>query len=101
MAEAKAALLAIKIAKQFGVRKLHLEGDSLIIIQAIKFGESKAWHLQNYVKSIAQDLETFDDFVVSHIKREGNREADILSKWAVSFEEFEKLSVEDFRNCIF
>ncbi|XP_057849673.1 uncharacterized protein LOC131060456 [Cryptomeria japonica] len=95
-AEAFAALLAIRCARSHGVRKLHLEGDSLIIIQAIKNGEIKAWHLQNYLSLILEELNSFEDVVVSHVRREGNKVVDKLSKWALSFNQVEEIRFEDF-----
>lgn len=79
-----------------GIKKLHLEGDSLIIIQAIKNGEIKAWHLQNFISLILEDLNQFEDVVVSHIRWEGNTVADKLSKWAMSFNQEEDAFFEVF-----
>ena len=36
-----------------------------------------------------KELIYFEDFKIMHIKREGNTEADILSKWALSLRDEE------------
>lgn len=42
-AKAQAAISAIKMASKLSIPKLHLEGDSLIITNAISKGEALAW----------------------------------------------------------
>ncbi|XP_059070684.1 uncharacterized protein LOC131860304 [Cryptomeria japonica] len=71
-AEVQASLLAVGLARIQGVRNLHLEGDSLIIIQALMNGEIKAWHLQGFIALIKEELNFFENFKISHIRREGN-----------------------------
>ncbi|XP_057833699.2 uncharacterized protein LOC131044395 [Cryptomeria japonica] len=95
-AKAYAAWLATRCARNMGIKKLHLEGDSLIIIQAIKNGQIKSWHLQNFISLILEDLNHFEEVMVSHIKQEGNTEADKLTKWALSFNQIEDTFFEDF-----
>lgn len=63
-----------------GIKKLYLEGDSLITIQAIKNGQIKAWHLQNFISLILEDLKLFEEVMITHIKQEGNTDANKLSK---------------------
>ncbi|XP_057816421.1 uncharacterized protein LOC131029793 [Cryptomeria japonica] len=95
-AEVYAAWLAIRRARKMGIKKLYLEGDSLIIIQAIKNGQIKAWHLQNFISLILEDLSHFEEVMVSHIKWEGNTDADKLSKWVLSFNQIEDSIFEVF-----
>ncbi|XP_057816620.1 uncharacterized protein LOC131029951 [Cryptomeria japonica] len=83
IAEVSATLLAVRIGKLLGVRKLCLEGDSLIIIQAIMKRSLEAWQLQNFISSIIEEPNFFEDYQVSHARREDNAEADILSKWDI------------------
>ncbi|XP_057855960.2 uncharacterized protein LOC131065478 [Cryptomeria japonica] len=94
--EAYPALLAIRCAWKMGVKELYLEEDSLIIIQAIKNGKIKAWNLQKNLSLILADLNSFEDVVVSHVRREGNKVADKLSKWAMSFNQEEDSRFEFF-----
>lgn len=98
VAEAFVALMTVSFCRKIGVEKLHLEGDSLVIIQTIIKGSIEAWHLQNSIFSIVEELNYFEDFKVSHIKRTRNMEANILSKWALSFNDIGELRVEDLRH---
>lgn len=93
IAECQAALLAVQIARMEGLKKIHLEGDSLITVQAIAKLSIKAWHLQPIINNIEQELNNFEDFKTTHINREGNQEADMLSKWALTMNE-ETLRIE-------
>lgn len=96
IAEGKAALLAVGLAKSLGVKNLHLEGDSQVIIQAIINGGTMAWHLQACVQAIISVLNSSKKFEVSHIRRMGNVEANCLSKWAMSFDVIGEIRKEDF-----
>ncbi|XP_059066721.1 uncharacterized protein LOC131044985 [Cryptomeria japonica] len=96
-AEVQATLLVAGLARSQGVRNLHLEGDSLIIIQAIMNGEIKAWHLEGFIAVIKEELIFFENFKISHIRREGNQTADKLSKWALSFDLEGEVKLEDFQ----
>ncbi|XP_057826411.2 uncharacterized protein LOC131038113 [Cryptomeria japonica] len=95
--EALIALTTIKIGKKLGAQKVHLEGDSLITIQAIIKESIEAWNLQNSVEKNREELSLCEDFRISHFRRSGNMEADILSKWDLTFENVGELRCEDFR----
>lgn len=51
LAEALVVMLVVRMGKMMGVRKLHLEGDSFIVIKAIMNGSIEVWHLQNQIHS--------------------------------------------------
>lgn len=68
-----------------------------IIVQEVMKGKINAWHLQNVIEHIREVLSSFESFVVSHIKRGGNVEANVLSKWALNFGETGEFRLEDFR----
>ncbi|XP_059078060.1 uncharacterized protein LOC131876634 [Cryptomeria japonica] len=78
-AECQAALEAILLAKKLDVKKLHLEGDSQIVMNGIVKGRMEAWHLDKHIRRMNLLLCGFDDFKVSHVLREANIEADKLS----------------------
>lgn len=94
-AEAQATLLVVEWGLKLGFSNLHLEGDSLIIINAIIKWETGARILNNYVKKIKNDLNIFSDFRVSHVRRTWNDVANVL-KWAMSFELEKATHFEDF-----
>lgn len=86
-AKNQVALLAIGMAKRMLVMKLHLEGDSQIIINAIMVGKCPTWNLNKIVKIIRNLLFSFKDFKTFRMLRNGNRVVYKLSKWAVSLME--------------
>ncbi|XP_059068340.1 uncharacterized protein LOC131858884 [Cryptomeria japonica] len=97
VAEALVALTTIRFGKSLGAMKIHLEGDSLIIIHAIMKGRIYAWHLQNPIAKIMEELSFFKDLCISNV-RSGNMEVDTLSKWALTFEAVGELRTEHFRH---
>ncbi|XP_059066491.1 uncharacterized protein LOC131857784 [Cryptomeria japonica] len=101
LVEASATLLAIRMCKLLGLQKLHLEGDSLIIIQALMKEGIEAWHLQGWIYNIIEELNFFEDFQLIHVRCIGNVEAGILSKWALTFEAVGEFRMEDFQKVIF
>lgn len=61
-------------------------------------GKLVAWHFQNLSTAILNEMTYFEYFKISHIRRLGNREADYLSKWALTFRECEETRIEDFKS---
>ncbi|XP_057837338.2 uncharacterized protein LOC131047458 [Cryptomeria japonica] len=96
LVEVTVALLAIRMCKMLGARKVHFKGDSLIIILALMKKGIDAWHLQGWIHNILEGLENFEEVQLSHIKRISNVEADTLSKWALTFFEVGDFRWEDF-----
>lgn len=77
--EAQAAIMAMELAINMKVSKLHLEGDSQVIINAIAKGNTLSWKLSHWVEIIHEKLNSFEDFRVSHVRRGANAVADLLS----------------------
>lgn len=77
--ECQAVLEVILMAKNLGVKKLHLEGDSQIVVNGIARGQMEAWHLDKHVRRMKLLLCGFEDFKVTHVLREANVEVDKLS----------------------
>lgn len=42
------------------------------------------------------DLNLLEEFNITHVRREWNKEADKLSNWVLSFERIEEIRIEDF-----
>ncbi|XP_059065483.1 uncharacterized protein LOC131855827 [Cryptomeria japonica] len=82
--EFKAAFRGLQLGKELGVQRIHLKGDSLNVINAICCDSIPSWHLNQWLQPILALLATFEEFRVSHIYREGNGEADRLSKLAIA-----------------
>lgn len=97
--KAQFAIESLKMAKALGLHKIHLEGDSQIIIKVINKGDIHAWKLNKFITLAKSILETFDDYEVSHVVRPGNELVNRLSNGAISFND-EGLSTIEVLNDI-
>ena len=79
IAELKAAEEGINLSIKLKIKKLIIEGDSQIIINALRKGNTPNWVLNSKLESITNSLSTFEDIRFAHIFREGNKEADLLA----------------------
>ncbi|XP_059067899.1 uncharacterized protein LOC131858619 [Cryptomeria japonica] len=77
--EIQTALMATELAINMKIPKLHLEGDSQVIINAIAKGNTPSWKLSHWVEIIREKLNLFEEFQVSHVRRGANVVADLLS----------------------
>ncbi|XP_059067599.1 uncharacterized protein LOC131858386 [Cryptomeria japonica] len=100
-AECQAAIEAILMAKNLGVKKLHLEGDSQIVVNGIGRGHMKAWQLDKHIRRMKLLLYGFEDFKVSHVLKEANVEADKLSNVGANGSLDSNINLfEDLRNVL-
>lgn len=98
MAETQVTMLAIQWGVKLGIQNLYLEGDSLIIINVIVKGEAQAWHLNKYIFTILNIFKILNNYCITHVQREGNEVADVLSKWVLSFDDEDEVRVEDYKD---
>lgn len=84
MAEATAMRNGIKAVAKAGFTNIHIEGDSRILIQAVKRQIQVPWAIQVLVQDINYFLERFNNVVVYHIFRQGNSAADWLAKFGLT-----------------
>jgi ribonuclease HI len=79
VAEYRALLLGIEGAKAHGAGRLDLVGDSELIVRQVK-GEYKVKDatLRELHAQVLDALGSFDDWSISHVRRERNAEADRL-----------------------
>lgn len=68
IAEEMATLNGIHFGKNMGFSKLHLEGDSLIMVNAIILGVCQAWHFKRMIYSIRSELEPVWHYWVGHAR---------------------------------
>jgi len=88
-AEFMAVHQGLKIARRNGYKKLEIEGDSTLVINAIRQliqGKSwekvvKSWRSASTVREIGDMLTGIDVTLTSHVRREGNKPADCLANW--------------------
>lgn len=83
MAEFRAALSGLELGKTIRASKLHLEGDFLVIVNAIRSNFTLNWLLHRWLPPIWTLISSFKEFQVSHVYREGNTVAVSLEKGVV------------------
>lgn len=79
MAECEAVLEGLKLCYQLGLSKIEIEGDSQIIINAIRTRRTPNWKLNLKLYEILGILDNFPQYEVKHIYRERNSKADHLA----------------------
>lgn len=80
LAEFMVTAKSIELCFHIGFKKVHLEGDLMVVINAICQNHTLDWKLNKWVGWATKLLSLLDDFKISHIHREGNEEADNLTK---------------------
>jgi ribonuclease HI len=82
VAEARAALMAIQFCRERGFMRVHFEGDTQKVVNAVN-STSEDWsNVGLLVEDIRRDLQVFQQWRMSYICREGNCAAHSLSKFA-------------------
>jgi hypothetical protein len=84
VAEAFGARLCAEFGLFLGLRSVILEGDALEVVQELKRVNEDAGHLGNLIGEIHVLLRRFDCWSFIHVKREGNKVAHTLAKYAIS-----------------
>ena len=79
LAELKALEEGLKICSDLGLSKIVIEGDSQIILNAIRKKTTPNWVLNSRLEWIILLLDHFEDIKIEHIYREGNGKADSLA----------------------
>lgn len=80
MEEAFALHKGIQEAVKLQIRRLYIEGDNLLVINAVKGVWSTPWKLDTIIKDINNLLsQHFDFWDLSHIYREANQGADWIA----------------------
>ncbi|XP_059067889.1 uncharacterized protein LOC131858609 [Cryptomeria japonica] len=82
-AEFRAELRGLQLRAELGIKRIHLEGDSLNVINVVHNNHTPSWRLNLWLQPMVGFL-TFEDFWISHIYREGNVDANRLSKMAIA-----------------
>jgi ribonuclease HI len=81
MAEALSALRAIKLCKERGVTKIHLEGDATVVIEALLSSDEDRSPMGNIIEDIKEELRTVPQWKVSFVRRDGNKVGHVLAKY--------------------
>ncbi|TNF52531.1 ribonuclease HI family protein [bacterium] len=84
VAEYSALLLGLKKARSLGLKKIAVYIDSELLVKQIKGTyRVKSESLRPLWRDTQNVLTQFDTFSITHIRREMNKEADLLAKRAV------------------
>ncbi|XP_027170444.1 uncharacterized protein LOC113770234 [Coffea eugenioides] len=82
-AELKALLHGIRLALDRGYRELHIESDSLVLVQIVRGTVRCPWQLQSGLQELMEARRYIRE--ISHCFREANRPADRLANVGVDF----------------
>ncbi|XP_059431317.1 uncharacterized protein LOC132164745 [Corylus avellana] len=82
-AEAQALLLAISLCREMGLERVQLEGDAKTVIDAVSSTEIDYSWMGHITEDIKLELNFLVHSRVSFVKREGNKVAHSLAKYAV------------------
>jgi ribonuclease HI len=82
--EALSALRAIKTCKERGMTKIHMEGDAKVVIDALLNGDEDRSPMGNVIEDIKEELCIVPHWKVSFVRRDGNKVAHVLAKYALN-----------------
>lgn len=79
------ALEAVLWAKEKGIRRVHLEGDCVSVVNAIQGSKTSVkWTTNNVIQDILFILSGFDQWECSYVKKDANSIANDLAKYVKS-----------------
>ncbi|CAL5438496.1 unnamed protein product [Camellia sinensis] len=84
--EAEAALRAVRFAHDLGLADIHLEGDSLTVVNTLMAANCADFELAGFgplIMEARQLSSSFHSFMVSHVRRTGNVVAHRLARLAI------------------
>ncbi|XP_042962737.1 uncharacterized protein LOC122297016 [Carya illinoinensis] len=98
-AEAYGTVLAATFCRELGLKQLHLEGDSQLVINLLK-GTERNWSLGGLLVEDAKlVLSSCGSWKVSHVRREGNQASHKLAKSALFLDD-DVYDLEECPTCI-
>jgi ribonuclease HI len=79
VAEYRAVLLGIELARELGADELELVGDSKLIVEQVRGNwKIKQEHLRPLRAQVVDALQEFDEWSIRHVRRGHNERADEL-----------------------
>ena len=79
LAELEALKTGLQLCHEVRASKVIIEGDSQIILNAIRKCSTPNWTLRSRLDEVLTLLDGFEDNLIQHIYREGNRKVDHLA----------------------
>lgn len=83
-AKFRVALRGLQLGSELGIKTIHLDCDSLNVVNAICSNHTPSWHLNLWLRPIVGFFESFESFQIIHIYREVNMDGDRLSKMEIA-----------------
>ncbi|XP_057836447.1 uncharacterized protein LOC131046677 [Cryptomeria japonica] len=77
--ELMALVEGLHLCRKLGVKNLDIEGESAIIVNALRKGNMPNWRLNTLLSKAIGLCKGFDRFTLNHIYRKGNKRADELA----------------------
>ena len=87
-AKAKSFEAGIIFSKEVGIKDFVLEGDSLIIVQALKECSHAPSTVSHLIYGILVECQEFRNVAFPSVKRQGNRPTHLLAKQALGLADF-------------
>ncbi|CAO2821249.1 unnamed protein product [Amaranthus hypochondriacus] len=97
--EAAVALYGLKVAKRMGLDNIHLEGDALNVIVALKKKNRGLAPVHLIFDSCLDVLSSFDFTTFSFVRRVGNTVAHMVARWDTDLN-IEKVCMPPFPECL-
>ena len=86
--EAKALEAAAGFAKDIGIQKVIFESDSLVVCSAVQGAAEPPITIANIISSTIQIMQQIQQVEVQHLRRDGNRAAHGLVRYAQNVNDF-------------
>lgn len=83
VAEFQALSFGLDLSLSLNIKDIVIEGDSMLVFQAVTSKKCLSWHLQYFLDHILLQLKGFSTFSISHCFREINVFADFLANKAI------------------
>ena len=81
ISEAMAGLFVVELLRRFGFSRVVVEGDSLVVLSALKNKPVGGSPIFNIFNDISRVCLSFDEVSFSHVRRAGNVVAHLLARW--------------------
>ena len=85
----------LQLCLKLRICKIHIEGDSQIVLNAIRLKKTPNWLLNSKLQEVLILLEQFEEINISHIYREGNLLADELANKGADGESVLEINVDN------
>ncbi|XP_059068482.1 uncharacterized protein LOC131858992 [Cryptomeria japonica] len=86
----------LKMCRELRIHKVEIEGDSALIINAIRNKGMSNWKLKGILDKALELLNYFTDFTINHIYREANLAADALANLGADGITRTTINISDF-----